>query len=189
MAGLVITVERKMHIYSLFVLYLYRHNLLYSGVRIRGTGDQESDMTEASKSAKTQPKTWTLPVHGAVPREDFMPVCERMLEIYMRRLGLDGQPMTLSAAELARAGRTRPPALTADSCGARLRDGSLCTRPPVEGRRRCRSHGCAPRTGAPKGNRNALKHGRFTTAEVARGRRISEFVRECRETIRQLEGR
>ena len=114
-------------------------------------------------------------------------MCERMLELYMRRLGLDGQPMTLSAAELARAGRTRPPPPPADSCGARLRDGSLCARPPVEGRRRCRSHGCAPRTGAPKGNCNALKHGRFTAAEIARGRRLDEFIRECRDTLRQAD--
>ena len=146
-------------------------------------------MREASKSAKTPPKTRTAAGHGGVPREDFMPMCERMLELYMRRLGLDGQPMTLSAAELAHAGRTRPPLPPADNCGARLRDGSLCARPPVEGRRRCRSHGCAPHAGAPKGNRNALKHGRFTAKEIASGRRIDEFVRECRETLRRLESR
>jgi hypothetical protein len=145
-------------------------------------------MREASKSAKTPPKTRAPAVHGVVPPEDFMPMCERMLELYMRRLGLDGQPMTLSAEELARAGRTRPPA-PADSCGACLRDGSLCARPPVEGRRRCRSHGCAPHAGAPKGNRNALKHGRFTAKEIASGRRIDEFVRECRETLRRLDSR
>lgn len=143
-------------------------------------------MTEPSKSAKTPPKTRTTAVHGVVPRQDFMAMCERMLEMYMRRLGLDGQPMSLGAAELARAGRTRPPARPAVSCGARLRDGSLCARPPVEGRRRCRSHGCAPGTGAPNGNRNALKHGRFTAAEIARGRRLDEFIRECRETVRDV---
>ena len=146
-------------------------------------------MRRASKPAKTRSKTWARAGRGAVPREDFMPMCERMLEMYLRLLGLDGQPMALSAAELARAGRTRPPAPPADSCGARLRDGSLCARPPLEGRRRCRSHGCAPRAGAPKGNRNALKHGRFTAKEIASGRRIDEFVRECRETLRRLESR
>jgi hypothetical protein len=144
-------------------------------------------MTEAAKTAKTPRKIRTPAVHGVVPREDFMAMCERMLELYLRRLGLDGQPMTLSAAELARAGRTRPPAAPADSCGARLRDGSLCARPPVEGRRRCRSHGCAPRTGAPKGNSNALKHGRFTATAIAGGRRLDAFIRECQETLRQLE--
>jgi hypothetical protein len=134
-------------------------------------------------------KTATAAAGNAERREDFMPMCERFLEIYMRQLGLDGQPMTFSAAELARARRTRPPALQAESCGARLPGGSLCLRPPVEGRRRCRSHGCAPRTGAPKGNHNALKHGRFAAAEIARRRRISEFLGECRETLRQGERR
>jgi hypothetical protein len=37
----------------------------------------------------------------------------------------------------------------------------------------------------PKGNRNALKHGCFSAKEIAKGRRISEFIRECRETMRQ----
>ncbi len=124
---------------------------------------------------------------GAMPRTDFMAMCERMLELYLRRLGLDGQPMALSAGELARAGRRRPPPAPAERCGARLREGSLCARPPVEGRRRCRSHGCAPRTGAPKGNGNALKHGRFTAVEIARGRRLDEFIRECRGTLRQVD--
>src|SRR5262245_53180004 len=105
-------------------------------------------MTEARKAAKTAPKIQISAVHGAGSRADFMAMCERMLELYLRRLGLDGQPVTLSAAELARAGRTRRPSAPADSCGARLRDGSLCARPPVEGRRRCRSHGCAPHAGA-----------------------------------------
>ena len=145
-------------------------------------------MTEASMPAMPPGETGTAAAGNADRCEDFMPMCERLLEIYMRRLGLDGQPMTFSAAELACAGRTRAPAQPAESCGARLPDGSLCPRPPVEGRRRCRSHGCAPRTGAPKGNRNALKHGRFAAAEIARGRRISEFLRECRESLRDVEG-
>src|SRR5262245_41198614 len=125
-------------------------------------------MRNASKAAKTPPKSRMPAMPGAAPA-DFMAMCERMLELYLRRLGLDGRPMTLSAAELAHAGRTRPPAAPTERCGARLRDGALCARAPVEGRRRCRSHGCAPRTGAPKGNSNALKHGRFTAAAIASG--------------------
>ncbi len=142
-------------------------------------------MTKASAPATPPTGRRTAAADNAYQREDLMLMCERLLEIYLRRLGLDGQPMTLDAAELARAGRARrrAPAPPADSCGARLRDGSLCLRPPVEGRWRCRSHGCAPHTGAPKGNSNALKHGRFTAAEIAKGRRLDEFIRECRETL------
>jgi hypothetical protein len=117
-------------------------------------------------------------------RPDIMAMCLRLLAMYMRQLMLDGDEGQTAAAG---AGRRPATAAPADSCGARLRDGSLCPRPPVEGRRRCRRHGCAPRAGAPKGNRNALKHGCFTAKEITRGRRISEFIRECRETMRQLE--
>ena len=119
-------------------------------------------------------------------RPDIMAMCLRLLAMYMRQLMLDGDEGQTAAAG---GGRKHATAAPADSCGARLRDGSPCPRPPVEGRRRCRSHGCAPRAGAPKGNRNALKHGCFSAKEIAKGRRISEFIRECRETIRQLEGR
>jgi hypothetical protein len=117
-------------------------------------------------------------------RPDIMATCLRLLAMYMRQLMLDGDEGQTPAAGAERRHATSPPA---DSCGARLRDGSPCPRPPVEGRRRCRSHGCAPRAGAPRGNRNALKHGCFAAKEIARGRRISEFIRECRETMRQLE--
>ena len=144
-------------------------------------------MTEASVPAMPPSETGAAAAGSAERHEDFMAMCERLLGLYMRQLGLDGQPMTLHTAELARAGRTRRPVPQAESCGARLRDGSLCPRPPVEGRRRCRGHGCAPRAGAPKGNRNALKHGRFAAAEIARSRRIGEFLRECRETLRDAE--
>jgi hypothetical protein len=41
---------------------------------------------------------------------------------------------------------------------------------------RCRMHGgLSP--GAPKGNRNALKHGRYTASAVAERRKISALVR------------
>jgi glucans biosynthesis protein len=119
-------------------------------------------------------------------RPDIMAMCLRLLAMYMQQLMLDGDdapPSSAGAAVAAGGRRARSPVPPADNCGARLRDGSPCRRPPVEGRRRCRSHGCAPRAGAPKGNRNALKHGCFTAKEIAKGRRISEFIRECRETM------
>lgn len=48
------------------------------------------------------------------------------------------------------------------TCGARTRSGAPCDRPPEPGRRRCRIHGCAPGTGAPRGNTNARRHGLYT---------------------------
>ncbi|MES2497153.1 MAG: HGGxSTG domain-containing protein [Pseudomonadota bacterium] len=46
----------------------------------------------------------------------------------------------------------------APRCGARTRAGHLCRSPAVGGRHRCRMHG-GKGSGAPRGNRNAWKHG------------------------------
>lgn len=63
------------------------------------------------------------------------------------------------------------------ACGARLRTGGLCAARPPRGKRRCRSHGGAPGSGAPKGNRNALKHGAYTAASKARRKAMRDYVR------------
>jgi hypothetical protein len=46
----------------------------------------------------------------------------------------------------------------APRCGARTRSGHPCRSPAVNGNRRCRMHG-GKGGGAPRGNRNAWKHG------------------------------
>jgi hypothetical protein len=43
-------------------------------------------------------------------------------------------------------------------------------------------------SGAPKGNRNALKYGGFTAEGLEMKRQISALARMARETIRTLEG-
>lgn len=131
-----------------------------------------------------------MPVAGEPLSEDLLRAYAQLAELYRQALvgdiAFDEAQADVLGGRPAPSPRRRParaPA-AAQTCGARLRDGSPCARPPVEGRRRCRSHGCAPRAGAPKGNRNALKHGCFTAAEMARKRRISAFIRECNETLR-----
>ncbi|WP_404947166.1 HGGxSTG domain-containing protein [Rhizorhabdus wittichii] len=47
---------------------------------------------------------------------------------------------------------------TPPRCGARTRSGHPCRSPAVNGSRRCRMHG-GKGSGAPRGNRNAWKHG------------------------------
>lgn len=49
----------------------------------------------------------------------------------------------------------------------------------------CRMHGAAG--GAPKGNRNALKHGEFTVETIALKRQISALAQMARETIGAIE--
>jgi glucans biosynthesis protein len=135
----------------------------------------------------------TLPGAGEpVWNEELLRTCLLQWDRYTQRL--EGEPTGDEVRAMARQRRPRPSEPEGggspdghQTCGARLRDGSPCQRPPVEGRRRCRSHGCAPRTGAPKGNRNALKHGCFTAVELARKRRFSDFIRECNATLREVD--
>jgi uncharacterized protein YjcR len=47
---------------------------------------------------------------------------------------------------------------------------------------RCRMHG-GKSTGAPKGNKNALKHGRYTAEAVARRKSIGELIRSARQLM------
>jgi hypothetical protein len=71
-------------------------------------------------------------------------------------------------------------------CGAKTRSGAPCKSAPVTGRRRCRMHGGADGSGAPKGERNGnYKHGRYT-AEVAATRR---WLRDAVSVLRDLNKR
>jgi uncharacterized protein YjcR len=47
---------------------------------------------------------------------------------------------------------------------------------------RCRMHG-GMSTGAPKGNKNALKHGRYTAEAIARRRQISALMRAIKTLV------
>jgi hypothetical protein len=60
----------------------------------------------------------------------------------------------------------------APRCQARTRGGSSCQSPAMKNGR-CRMHG-GPSPGAPKGNKNALKHGRYTAEPFERRRAIAE---------------
>jgi hypothetical protein len=76
--------------------------------------------------------------------------------------------------------------LTSLRCGARTRSGRTCMSPAVRGRRRCRMHGGAPGSGAPRGNTNALKHGGFTREAIERRRQIRELIRGSHELLKKL---
>jgi uncharacterized protein YjcR len=60
-------------------------------------------------------------------------------------------------------------------CGARTRSGNRCQSPAMRNGR-CRMHGgLSP--GAPKGNKNAFKHGRYTAEAIENRREIVALVR------------
>jgi hypothetical protein len=66
----------------------------------------------------------------------------------------------------------------ASRCGARTRSGSPCKSAPATGRRRCRMHGGADGSGAPRGFKNGnYKHGRYTPEVAATRRRLREAAK------------
>jgi len=71
-------------------------------------------------------------------------------------------------------------------CGAKTRKGTPCRSPSVSGKKRCRMHGGAEGSGAPKGNRNALKHGLFTKSAIADRRALRKLLRQSRITLREI---
>ena len=66
-------------------------------------------------------------------------------------------------------------------CGAKTRSGGACkTSPMTNGR--CRMHG-GKSTGAPKGNQNALKHGRYSN-EMNMARNYSASFKRAFEDLK-----
>jgi hypothetical protein len=76
----------------------------------------------------------------------------------------------------------------APRCNARTRRGTPCQSPAVKRRARCRFHGGADGIGAPPGNQNALKHGRYTAEAIARRREVAVLIRACREQLGSMRG-
>jgi uncharacterized protein YjcR len=61
------------------------------------------------------------------------------------------------------------------------RSGKPCRSPAVRGRSVCRMHGAG---GAPKGNKNALKHGLYTAEAIETRRMVADLTRQARETVK-----
>ena len=78
--------------------------------------------------------------------------------------------------------RDLSPMTHAPRCSARSkRTLQPCRAPAVRGHRVCRFHGASG--GAPKGNRNAWKHGKYSAEAVEFRRVCSALARECRDLI------
>lgn len=71
-----------------------------------------------------------------------------------------------------------PPALRdAPRCGAKTRAGGPCQRPATYGKARCRLHGGAAGSGAPKGPRNgSYTTGQFTAEAAGERRRLRKLL-------------
>ena len=68
-------------------------------------------------------------------------------------------------------------------CCARNGRGTAYQLAAVTGRARCRLHGGAEGSGAPEGNRNALKHGRYSAEAIACRRKVAVLLRACRDQL------
>jgi hypothetical protein len=53
--------------------------------------------------------------------------------------------------------------------------------------KRCRMHGGSAGSGAPRGNKNALKHGHYTREAIAERRQLRSLLRQSASFIQQIE--
>jgi hypothetical protein len=81
--------------------------------------------------------------------------------------------------------RNTAPMLSSQRCGAKTRSGRACNSPAVRGKGRCRMHGGAPGSGAPRGNKNALKLGLYTREAIAERKALRNLLRQsCKLMMR-----
>lgn len=70
-------------------------------------------------------------------------------------------------------------------CGAKTRAGTPCQGPAMPNGR-CRMHG-GNNPGAPKGNRNALKHGFYSADAIAQRRQNAALIRAAEKLLKEIE--
>ena len=78
------------------------------------------------------------------------------------------------------------PMLASPRCGAKTRTSGACRSPAVSGKKRCRMHGGAHGSGAPRANQNARKHGLFTGEAIAERRQIQALLGEARKLLEEM---
>ncbi|WP_342726765.1 HGGxSTG domain-containing protein [Bradyrhizobium sp. B097] len=79
--------------------------------------------------------------------------------------------------------KTTGPMRASRRCGAKTRTGGACRAPAVHGKTRCRMHGGAKGSGAPRANRNARKHGLFTRDAIEERREIRALLGGVRKLL------
>lgn len=62
----------------------------------------------------------------------------------------------------------------------------FCEAPAVRGKKRCRMHGGAKGSGAPVGNKNALRSGLYTAEALGLRRHVNALLRESRKIIEEI---
>lgn len=77
--------------------------------------------------------------------------------------------------------------LLSQRCGAKTRCGRPCRAPAVGGRKRCRMHGGASGSGAPRGNQNALKLGLYTSEAKQMRKAVSRLLKSGRKAVAEFD--
>ncbi len=77
---------------------------------------------------------------------------------------------------------------SAPRCGARTKgnNGKPCRCPAIKGKARCRVHGCARGSGAPRYNLNALKHGETKGEAKAFRKEIRQAIQRSKNFLKDL---
>ena len=78
------------------------------------------------------------------------------------------------------------PMLASPRCWAKTRSGGSCHSPAVHGKKRCRMHGGAQGSGAPRANQNARKHGLFSRDAIGERRQIQALLGEARKLLEEM---
>jgi hypothetical protein len=73
--------------------------------------------------------------------------------------------------------RNTGPMLSSCRCGAKTRSGTPCRSPAVHGNKRCRMHGGAPGSGAP----------RYRKAAIEARRQLRAFMRQSQKLLQDIE--
>lgn len=69
-------------------------------------------------------------------------------------------------------------------CGAKTRKGTPC-KAPAMANGRCRMHG-GTSPGAPKGNKNALKHGLYTREAILKRKKLNALLKASRKLLCEM---
>ena len=72
-------------------------------------------------------------------------------------------------------------------CLAKNKQGKPCKNTPTIGKKRCYIHGGAPNSGAPVGNVNALKHGRYSKETIDNRKKTCALIRQFKDLNKELE--
>jgi len=140
----------------------------------RKNGQTAQERTAREKAATPPP---TLPDTNIVPMPIMSKSKERdSLSVRRKSSKMNGNHK-----------RNTGPMLSSLRCGAKPRSGRPCNSPSVHGKKRCRMHGGALGSGAQRGNKNALKHGRYTREAIAERAHLRELMRQARKLLLQIE--